>query len=83
MDLMSNITDFLGVQQFNSTLDTTYIESDGYKQMGIKGTHSIPLLYEWFNLADKQSLVELPDFYEEANLTYVEHVAEIYEMENL
>lgn len=84
-DLMSNITDFLGVEKFdNSALDTTtFIESDGYKKQGIKGAHYVSLLYEWFKLADKQSLINLPDFYEEANLTYVKHVAQISEMENL
>ena len=80
---MSNITEFLGVQEFNGTLDTTFTESDGYKQMGIKGTHSVPLLYEWFKLAEKQSRIPLPDFYEEANLTYVQHISEIFDMENL
>ena len=84
-DLMSNITNFLGVEKFdNSALDTTtFIEADGYKKQGIKGTHYVSLLYEWFKLADKQSLINLPDFYEEANLTYVKSVAQIYEMENV
>ena len=84
-DLMSNITDFLGVEKFDdSALDTTtFIESDGYKKLGIKGHRYVSLLYEWFKLADKQSLINLPDFYEEANFTYVNGVAAIFEMENL
>ena len=59
------------------------LELQGYKSLALKGTHTVPLLYEWFRIEKELSKINLPHYYEEANFTYVESVKEIYDMEDL
>merc|ERR1712176_1206648 len=82
--VLSDIEDFLGVESYDLSLHRSQLKAnEGYKSLALKGTHTVPLLYEWFHVEEGISKIKLPYYYEEANFTYVESVKEIHDLEEM